>query len=282
MHRAVVLGALVFLQLSLCESVTHAGRRFCRQSRRCRPCATVVVAPISAAPIQPQIVTPQGTRHRIISSNETDPDEFDERAKRASEPPAARSLRWDGSDGETFSGLARRAAKTSISSAPIEPFDTVVELLNEIPADDDMRDGDPDIEHGADSDRVAEEDMNVSVPAYLYAASKEDDNDFHLIIGGEANDSEQFMNVEVSGLPISGPDRDDIEAVREQFANVLDGQLPGNRYDFYDPPIPINVAGSMFYDIDHPPGQVGPASLRDGLNTSWEIHPITKIEVRNE
>jgi len=240
------------------------------------------VATISAAPNQPQIVTPQGTRHRIISSNETDPYEFDERAKRDSESPAARSSRWDGSDGETFSGLARRAAKTSISSARIEPFDSLVELLNVLPDDDDMRDGDPNIEHGPDSSRVDEENSNVLVPAYLYAASKEDDNDFHLIIGGEASDSEQFMNVEVSGLPISGPDRDDIEAVREQLATVLDGQLPGGRYDFYDPPISINVSGSLFYDIDHPPGQIGPASLRDGLNTSWEIHPITRIEVRNE
>ena len=27
----------------------------------------------------------------------------------------------------------------------------------------------------------------VSTPAFLYAASKEDDNDFHLIIGGVKN-----------------------------------------------------------------------------------------------
>jgi hypothetical protein len=274
----VFVVALILAQLSICAGVSEARWR-CRRPACCCPGDTSGASRADLAPADKQLVTPQGTRHRIIKSNETDPGEFDEQRQRAMESPATRSLRWDGSDGETFSGLSRRAAKVSISNADIEEFDSLFALLDDLPGDADMRDGDPHIPGGHTSNRVDEEDRNVSVTAFLYAASGEDDNDYHLIIGGEETDSERFMNVEVSGLPISGPDRDDIEAVREQFANALDGQTPGSSYDFYDPPIPVRVVGSLFYDVDHPPGQVGPQSLRDRLETSWEIHPITSFEL---
>ena len=35
------------------------------------------------------------------------------------------------------------------------------------------------------------------------------------------------------------------------------------------------VCGSLFYDISHSPGTVGPQGLRPG--TAWEIHPVTSI-----
>ena len=49
------------------------------------------------------------------------------------------------------------------------------------------------------------------------------------------------------------------------------------RYVKFDPPIPVRVTGSLFWDIEHPPpNTVGPTDRRP--KTAWEIHPVTKIE----
>jgi hypothetical protein len=46
----------------------------------------------------------------------------------------------------------------------------------------------------------------------------------------------------------------------------------------YDPPIPIEVEGSLFFDMSHANGQgPGPATLRKDIPTIWEIHPVSKI-----
>jgi hypothetical protein len=258
---AIIAVAVSLVHLSAAAGEAHGRWRWRRPgwSRSSRP--VTVTCPLQAslaasasAPTEtPEIVTPQGTRHRVIQSTETDPFEFGEQAKRDAEGPAARSGRWDGSDGVTFVGLSRRAAKTSISGASMVEFDQLSALLSGLPEDDDMRDGDPDIEEGAGSNRVDEEDRNVSVAAFFYAASREDDNDFHPAIGDDGTNAVNIMDVEISGLPMSGPDRGSLEAANEDFANVLNGRLPGSRYAFYDPPIPVQVTGSLFYDVDYPP-----------------------------
>ena len=61
-----------------------------------------------------------------------------------------------------------------------------------------------DIPTTASSDRVDEEKRNVRVKAFLYAASREDDNDYHLIIGRAPNKPAKYMTAEISGLPPSG------------------------------------------------------------------------------
>ena len=49
-------------------------------------------------------------------------------------------------------------------------------------------------------------------------------------------------------------------------------------YDFYDPPIPIQVEGSLFFDMSHATGQrPGPQSLKSRMPTIWEVHPISSI-----
>ena len=54
--------------------------------------------------------------------------------------------------------------------------------------------------------------------------------------------------------------------------------LPGFGYDFYDPPIPIEVEGSLFFDASHARGTPpGPAKLRPHMPRIWEVHPISKI-----
>ena len=53
--------------------------------------------------------------------------------------------------------------------------------------------------------------------------------------------------------------------------------LPG-AYDFYDPPIPVEIEGSLFFDMSHVTGgRPGPRDLRDDIPTIWEVHPITRI-----
>jgi len=41
-------------------------------------------------------------------------------------------------------------------------------------------------------------------------------------------------------------------------------------------PIAVEVQGSLFYDIDHEPGVVGPLDMQP--RTAWEIHPISELQ----
>jgi hypothetical protein len=138
----------------------------------------------------------------------------------------------------------------------------------------------PPITTGADSGRVAEEERNVRLKAFLYAASREADNDFHLILGRDAAEEPHvYMTAEVSGLPPhASASFATLDGARQSFKDFFGNDLPGTTYDFYDPPIPVEVEGSLFFDMSHANGQgPGPASLRADIPTIWEIHPISKI-----
>jgi hypothetical protein len=139
---------------------------------------------------------------------------------------------------------------------------------------------DPPIGRGATSGRVSEERRNVAVRAWLYAASRENDNDFHLIIGGDPDESPVYMTVEVSGLPpANSTHRKRLKRARDAYKGFFADDLPGASYDFYKPPIPVDVEGSLFFDIGHlNGGRPGPADLRPDIPTVWEIHPVTRIE----
>lgn len=181
---------------------------------------------------------------------------------------------------DNFAGKARRASKLSLVNAPLETFDTVEALWHSLEDDEEMIGRQPPISHGPTSRRVAEEKRLVQVNALLCAASREDDNDFHLIVCDDPNASaasRYCLNVEIAGLPTSGIYRSPLKQARDEFGSLLQGHLPGDRYQFYDP-IPVTIMGALFYDIDHRPGTVGPASLRP--DTSWEIHPIKSIVFR--
>jgi hypothetical protein len=130
------------------------------------------------------------------------------------------------------------------------------------------------------SKRVSEEKRNVRVRAFLYAASREADNDFHLIIGRDPDRSPSlYMTVELSGLPPSSSSHfNRLKKARDDYKAFFGDNLPGMSYDFYDPPIPVEIEGSLFFDMSHATGsKPGPSSLRDDIPTIWEIHPISKI-----
>lgn len=187
--------------------------------------------------------------------------------------------------GDNFGGTARRAAKISIADAELEDFDDLKDLIDSLTSDQDMID--LDLSDDRDSNRVDEELRNVRVRAFIYAASREEDNDFHVIIGRSPDRSRMFMNVEVSGLPPSNsPHRPTLKTVRDGYKDFFKNHpdnLPGTSYDFYDPPIPVLIGGSLFFDVTHATGgKPGPKDLRDDIPTIWEIHPITNLEFEPE
>ncbi len=231
--------------------------------------------PQSAAAGTARAAPGPGSRYRIIVTNEV--DEYEEGATAIGTLDFAFAARAAGDD---FEGTARRAAKLSIARADIEEFSDLRELIEALTPDEDMVRRKPRISTGARSGRVAEERRNVRVRAFLYAASREDDNDFHLIIGRHPDDTpEMYMTMELSGLP---PKRSasfrQLNAARDAYKAFFGDNLPGFAYEFPDPPVPVEIEGSLFFDMSHAQGiRPGPKSLKSRMPTIWEVHPITRI-----
>ena len=186
---------------------------------------------------------------------------------------------------DSFGGTARKAAKISIARAKVETFDDLRLLIKSLPSIRTMATThDPKIGTGATSGRAKEERRNVRVRAWIYAASREDDNDFHLIVGRSPESARMFMTMEVSGLPpASSPHREKLEQIRDGYKSFFqhaDAGLPGLSYDFYKPPVPVEIAGSLFFDVSHaaPGSRPGPKDLRPDMPTVWEVHPVTSIK----
>lgn len=184
--------------------------------------------------------------------------------------------------GDDFGGKARKAAKLSIGKPPTKPFSDVQALVKSLPPDQAMIKHKPPISTAATSKRVKEEDRCVRITGFLYAASREADNDFHLIVGRDPKQTPAvYMTMEVSGLPPStSPAFAPLEAAREAFKKFFGAHLPAMTYDFYDPPIPVTIEGSPFFDMTHATGQrPGPPSLKSRMPTIWEVHPLTSIKL---
>jgi hypothetical protein len=85
--------------------------------------------------------------------------------------------------------------------------------------------------------------------------------------------------MEVSGLPpANSPHFATLNAARDSYLEFFGDGLPGPSYDFYDPPIPVEIEGSLFFDMSHATGsRPGPSKLRPNMPVVWEIHPVSKI-----
>jgi hypothetical protein len=246
--------------------------------------ATLPLAPEGAAAPRGAALQGQASvgRYRILRTDEVDakddPLTADQRAAVIATGAAAATR----STGDSFAGTARRAAKLSISDAPVEAFETVAAVVASLPPKRDMVEHDPRIiADDPDSERVAEEQRNVRLSAFLYAASRENDNDFHLIVGENPQGvQEVYMTMEVSGLPPAGAAAfARIKSARDAFKGFFGDKVPGASYDFYDPPIPILVEGSLFFDMSHAHGQSpGPPTLHAHMPVIWEFHPISSLE----
>jgi len=213
-------------------------------------------------------------RFRIIRTNEV--DAYEKAA--TSQETLNIALAEAAPVGDNFGGTARKAAKLSLANAPLKTFGDLKTLINSLPAHEDMVA--LNIKTTATSDRVAQEKRNVRGKVFLYAASREDDNDFHLILGRSPDSSpEVYMTMELSGLPpASKPSFAKLKAARDAFKAFFGGDLPGLSYDFYDPPIPVRIEGSLFWDASHAKGsRPGPKSLKSRMPVVWEVHPLSKI-----
>lgn len=225
----------------------------------------------------------EGKTYRILRTTEVDEYETPPTKAAVEESMFAEARRRR--PGDRFGGTSRRAAKLSIADVEFEEFDDLADLIATLPDHQSMVD--QDIPTDRDSDRVEDEQRNIRVEAFIYAASVENDNDYHLIIGRDPNaDGDPvYMTMELSGLPEADePSHDALReartAFKDYFADFFDGDLPGTSYDFYDPPIPIDVEGSLFWDASHATGsRPGPQSLRPDMPTVWEVHPISRIQL---
>src|SRR5215472_15234935 len=143
--------------------------------------------------------------------------------------------------GDNYMGKDRKAAKLSIASAATESFNDLANLVKSLTADKTMVALKPPISTGPTSNRVSQEKRNVRVKAFIYAASHENDNDFHLIIGRDhTKHPDVYMTMELSGLPPkTAASFPKLNAAREAYKGFFQANLPGMTYDFYDPPVPV-------------------------------------------
>jgi hypothetical protein len=228
-------------------------------------------APQRAAAADGQVGT-AGRTYRILRTNEFD-------AKDKPTPIPLFGARF-APIGDDFAGEARKDAKLTLADAPVEDLANVGALVDTLPSKTAMVRHRPRITTEPGSGRVAEENRNVRLRAFLYAASREPDNDFHLIIGDDP-DSERhvYITSEISGLPSEGSDSfATLRSARDEYKTFFGDNLPNASYDFYDPPIPIEIEGSLFFDMSHARGRSpGPPSLHPDMPTIWEIHPVSDI-----
>ena len=178
--------------------------------------------------------------------------------------------------GDVFAGTDRRDAKTTLASAGVEAYPLVTTLRSTLRTDQYMLS--LGISKAPDSARFDDEKRNVTVGGFIYATKKESDNDFHLIVGDQhCAVGSCLMTVEVSGIPslASNPYRKTLADVRSKFLSRFNGSEPSARYTKFDPPIHVTLTGSLFFDVDHKAGTVGPAGLQP--DTAWEMHPLSDI-----
>jgi len=190
---------------------------------------------------------------------------------------------------EVYCGKYRGGVKTTFYKTPdgrlgtMFQYPSLADLLDSIPTDDDMRQLTRNWRRGeGPPTRFPDEQMNVEVPVYLVAVSLgEDDHDLHVIVSDSARGrNRDFMNVEVSGLPRNRVDEGLFARARTQISGIL-SSVDMTRMGSYlriDPPLPVLVQGSLFFDGDHEAG----CSHCPGPNwakpqTVWEIHPVYSI-----
>lgn len=216
---------------------------------------------------------PRKPRYTILRTKQVDAYEPQPGDAAIRAAPAAMAVA-----GDSFKGKKRKAVKISLVKAKLEKFTDVKALVAKLPSDQDMLDLEPRIIRGENSKRVKEEKRNVRLRGWLYAASRESDNDFHLIVGRDPKKSPMYLTMEISGLPpSSASSHKTLKKVRNAYKDFFT-DLPGSGYDFYKPPIPIEIGGPLFFDIQHATGgRPGPADLRPDIPVIWEIHPVSHL-----
>jgi hypothetical protein len=270
------LSAMAALVAFPADSEAQILLRRARARSQCPP--VVYICPPAAAPVERVVSMKTGRVYSLIDDLTT--VESYEKDVRAPLPTAKGIDQFN-----SFTGKSRRVAKITIADAPIEDFASVSEVFtgsNKLKPDEEMKElGIPAGQGSEGSDRVAAEKRTLRIRAFLYHYSKQDDNDYHLIIGDPPGTPEpRFMNVEISALPT---DEDEptpatlntLKTVRDTFKSQFN-LTNAKKRKVVDPPIEVIVTGSAFWDAEHkPPHTVGPKDFKP--KSAWEIHPITNI-----
>jgi len=182
-----------------------------------------------------------------------------------------------------FEGCIRGNVKTSMLTKQPDHFKTVADLLAVLPGTAAMKSkGISSVETSA---RDITENRNVLVEsAYLFAIYKEDDNDYHMIVGSSSNlQTAVLMNIEISGLPrsASAETKTKFKNARARIENVsYFKNIPckPSPIKLLGTPIVLkNIKGSLFWDSQHSGGGIGPASASP--KSAWEIHPVIDLKV---
>lgn len=250
-------------------------------SRPGMPDPNTVLAKIVLQPIAPKRMgapPPKGTPQRVYTILRTNQvDEYE--TPPASDAAVLAAPKTMKAAGNTFKGTDRKAAKLSVSKKKVKKMTDLKDVIDGLPSESSMLD--QHISKDKKSGRVPDEDRNVRVTAWLYAASREGDNDFHLIIGRDPSLANQmYMTMEVSGLPTkTAPSYKAIKKARDAYTTFFKDNLPGTGYDFPDPPVKLEIGGSLFFDVTHATGgRPGPKTLRPHMPVIWEVHPVTFLE----
>jgi hypothetical protein len=179
-----------------------------------------------------------------------------------------------------FLGKARAIAKTTPSDRTTKNYNSVGDVLKNMPTDSYMR----RMGVGDSSPRTEDEDFNVFIKkAYLFSIAKEEDGDFHLIIGDlENGEKKNLMTAEVAGLPKDKKSKAYflLERTRRQLYEQFPEFFTSNKKTFTPRSVfpEIAIRGSLFFDIHHSAGQIGTGSVKP--ETVWEIHPITYLNFK--
>ena len=173
-----------------------------------------------------------------------------------------------------FAGLSRSKVKTTFTNNNPRTYTSLQQFLNTLFPDSDMK---PVVRALSKPymQRAIQEDKMVTLKnVFLLAYAREEDNDYHLILTNSTRNI--FFNAELSGLPANSANAyQTLKAARTRFESFPGGINCGN-YTFLPTPLKIlSIKGSLFFDVDHTAGTVGPAGSRPA--TAWEIHPVTEI-----
>jgi len=187
--------------------------------------------------------------------------------------------------GEIFAGTDRALAKThEVTNGTDTSFSGFDEFYTSglLKPDAEMIQYTPPITKKPESPRVYEEKYNILIDTvYIYGIYREDDNDFHMIIGnGKTGSSMKLLNAEVSGLPGDTNDSLLIVVRNKIITRFGDIACKDGAYKPVNSWIPIQIRGSIFFDIDHKAGIVGFGIYKP--TTAWEIHPVTGIKFLDE
>ena len=245
------------------------------------PDPKTVLTTLVLQPIAPKTIggaPPKGTpkqAYTILRTNQV--DEYE--TPPASDAAVLAAPKTMKAAGDKFMGSDRKAAKISVSKKKVVKVNDLKDLIGGLPSESAMKA--QHIRKDKTSKRVPDEDRNVRVTAWLYAASREKDNDFHLIIGRDPSSTNvMYMTMEISGLPTkTASSFKAIKKVRDAYSTFFAGNLPGTGYDFPDPPVKLEIGGSLFFDVTHlSGGRPGPKDLRPDIPTIWEVHPVTFLK----